>query len=166
MLKLIMEKAKESAQSGDAAACAELMAGATEQPSGSFVNTASFGRHRFVIDEPADFGGTDTAANPAEIMLGAIGASIAVTLRGHAALMDIAVGKVRVELSGALDTRGFFDVDTRIRAGFTDIDIRVCVETDAGPETLEKLNRQVLRSCPVLDACRNPTPVTMSFTTA
>ncbi len=161
-----METAKAVALAGDAALCAEPMSGQVTQVADGFKNTAIFGSHEFIIDEPIGFGGTNTAANPAEIMMGAIAASIAVTLRGHAALMDIPVGAVIIKIGGALDIRGFFDVEDHVRSGFPQIDIDVRVETSASADALNVLLKRVLRSCPVLDNVQNPTEISVKLSAA
>ena len=53
-------------------------------------------RHlRFTIDEPTEFGGTDSAPNPAEVALAALGASLEVTCRVFADYMGIPVERSR-----------------------------------------------------------------------
>ena len=84
----LMRKYQAIARSGEPAKCAEHMAGATVQEEG-FRTEGRFGRHLVLIDEPTSFGGTDSAANPAELLLAGLGASLSVTLRCHAALLGL-----------------------------------------------------------------------------
>jgi putative redox protein len=42
------------------------------------------GSHRYLADEPADKGGTDTGPTPSQMAMGALGACIAITLRMYA----------------------------------------------------------------------------------
>jgi putative redox protein len=150
------------ARSGDAAACAEPMSGTVVQES-PFYTEGRFGRHVVVIDEPTSFGGSDKAANPAEVMLAGVAASLCVTLRCHAALQGIAVGRIEVGIGGALDIRGFFDADPAVRAGFGSLDITMKVESDAAPEALQRLLAAVDRGCPVLDSVRGATPIRLAL---
>ncbi len=149
------------ARSADRDKCTERFSGTTRQVEG-LRSEARFGRHSFVIDEPTGFGGSDTAANPAEVMLGALGASIEVTCRVYAEYLGIPLDKVSVHLSGNLDTRGFFDTDVRVRSGFDRIEAKISIESPAGPDAIARLLNRVERCCPVLDTIRNGTPVTLS----
>lgn len=150
------------ARSGDAAACAEPMSGTVVQES-PFYTEGRFGRHVVVIDEPTSFGGSDKAANPAEVMLAGVAASLCVTLRCYAALQGIAVGRIEVGIGGALDIRGFFDADPAVRSGFGSLDITLKVESDAAPEALRRLLAAVDRGCPVLDSVRGATPIRLAL---
>ena len=158
----LMRRYRSVALRGDAAQCAEHIAGTTVQEWG-FRTEGQFGRHLVLVDEPASFGGTDSAANPAELLLAALGASLSVTLRCHAALLGIDVGRIRVELVGDLDIRGFFDADPGIRAGFGDLRLHVHLESGASPESLARLMAAAERGCPVLDACRGATPISIEL---
>ncbi len=157
-----MHRYRETAAAGDPAACREAMAGTTRQE-GAFRTEGRFGAHRVYVDEPGSFGGGDSAANPAELLFAALGASVAVTLRCHAALMGIAVGAIEVAVAGDLDIRGFFDSDPAVRAGFKEIALSVRMESAAAPAERAALLAAVQRGCPLLDALRDPTPVTLEL---
>jgi uncharacterized OsmC-like protein len=116
-----------------------------------------------IVDEPKGFGGEDSAANPAEVLLAALGTSLSVTLRCHAALLGIAVGRITVELAGDLDIRGFFDADPAVRSGFQDIRLKVAIESQATPDQLSRLLAAADRGCPMLDTCRGTTPITIEL---
>lgn len=87
------------------------------------------GSHLIRFDEPTSTpGGTDTGAAPTEMLLAALGACEAITLRMYAARKGWALGDVRVHLSGGtvdgtfvirrhLDIQGDLDADqlTRLR---------------------------------------------------
>ncbi len=157
-----MRKYQAIARRGQADECREPIAGSTTQQ-GGMRTEGRFGHHVVIVDEPNAFGGEDSAANPAEVLLAALGTSLSVTLRCHAALLGIAVGRISVELAGDLDIRGFFDTDPAIRSGFPDIKLKVAVESQATPEHLAQLLRATDRGCPVLDACRGATPVSIEL---
>ncbi len=67
----------------------------TPQPYAVHVRT---GHHDFTVDEPVDHGGGDTAANPTQLALGALGACTAITLRMYAERHDWAIGRIQVQL--------------------------------------------------------------------
>ena len=157
-----MQQHQATARSGKPVDCREPIAGVTVQ-SGSMRVEGKFGRHVVVVDEPIGFGGDDTAANPAEVLLAALGASVSVTLRCHAALLAISVGRIQVELAGDLDIRGFFDADPAVRSGFESLTLRVAIDSDATPDQLARLLAAADRGCPVLDVCRAATPISIEI---
>lgn len=158
----MMRKYQAIAHGGHTDECREPIAGTTVQQRGMRAE-GRFGRHVVIVDEPKAFGGEDNAANPAEMLLAALGASLSVTLRCHAALLDIAVDKITVELAGNLDIRGFFHADPAIRSGFQDIKLKVSVESQATPEQLARLLRVTDHGCPILDTCRGATPISIEL---
>jgi uncharacterized OsmC-like protein len=158
----LMRRYQAIARSGDAAQCAEHIAGATVQQDG-FRTEGRFGQHFVFVDEPTSFGGTDSAVNPAELLLAGLGASLSVTLRCHAALLGLNVGRIRVELEGDLDIRGFFDADRAVRSGFPELRLHVQIESDASAEALAGLMAAAERGCPVLDTCRGATPISVEL---
>ena len=64
-----------------------------------------------------------------------------------------------MRLTGALDLRGFFNVDPAVRPGFQTIEAEVTLDSPAPEADLARLKAVVDRHCPVLDILRNPTPV-------
>ena len=150
------------ARAGDPAACAEPMSGTIVQER-PFYTEGRFGHHVVVVDEPTSFGGSDKAANPAEVMMAGVAASLCVTLRCHAALLGLEVGRIEVSLAGALDIRGFFDADPAVRSGFGSLEITVKIDSPAPPADLKRLMAAADRGCPVLDAVRGATPIALTL---
>jgi uncharacterized OsmC-like protein len=56
--------------------------------------------HRFAVDEPSVLGGTDTAANPVEYALAALGSCQVITYQFWAAKLGIPVDTVTVSVEG------------------------------------------------------------------
>ena len=157
-LKVLMEQHVATARNAKPEECLERYVGETHQVDG-LRSEASFGKFRFTIDEPTGFGGTDTAANPAEVLLGALGASIEVTCRVYAEYLGIPLEGVSVHLAGNLDIRGFFDTDPKVRSGFDRIEAKVRIKSAASNADIARLLARVERCCPVLETIRNGTPV-------
>jgi putative redox protein len=160
-LKAVMEEQVAIAKRGTPDQCLERYAGETRQVEG-LRSEASFGKFKFTIDEPAGFGGTDTAANPAEVLLGALGASIEVTCRVYAEYLGIPLRRVSVKLAGNLDICGFFDTDPAVRSGFDRIEAKVQIDSPASAADIARLLAKVERCCPVLETLRNGTPVKLT----
>jgi putative redox protein len=62
---------------------------------------AEIGGHRIRFDEPLAVGGTDTGAEPPEVLLAALGACEAITLKMYAARKGWDLQEVRVRLNAA-----------------------------------------------------------------
>jgi uncharacterized OsmC-like protein len=119
--------------------------------------------HQFAVDEPAGLGGTDTAANPVEYALAALGSCQVITYQFWAAKLDIPLDSVTVTVEGDLDLHGFFGFADAVRPGFTDVRVRVELTGPASAERYEELKQQVDEHCPVLDLFRNPTPTSTTL---
>jgi putative redox protein len=70
---------------------------------------------------------------------------------------------VSVQLTGAIDLQGFFNVRQDVRPGYQTIEAEVILDSPASKEDLARLKDIVDRHCPVLDILRNPTPVQLSL---
>lgn len=158
----MMKTLREAALVASPEACLEPMQGVVTQVDG-FRCTARFGELEMGVDEPVVFGGTGTAPNPAEVALAGLGASIQVTLLCYASYLGIDVGDLKVALSGALDARGFFDIDPAAPVGFYHVDAHVTFTGQASPEELATLFAHVEKCCPVLAVFRQPMTVNLHY---
>jgi uncharacterized OsmC-like protein len=114
----------------------------------------------FLVDEPTALGGGDTAANPVELALAALGSCQVITYQFWAAKLGISLDSVSVRVEGDLDLHGFFGFDESTRPGFTGVRVHVSLAGPAGAEQYARLKEQVDAHCPVLDVFANPVPVT------
>ena len=99
-------------------------------------------------DEPELLGGTNTAPNPVEQLLGALGSCLAIGYTANASLLGIQIQELRIELEGHIDLPVFLGLREG-HAGYPDIDLSVYLKADAPHETVEELHQQVLRTSPV-----------------
>lgn len=111
------------------------------------------------IDEPRALGGSNSAANPMELLLAALGACQEILYSAYAALMEIPLDSVQVSVSGIMDLREMFDLKHECGAGYTKIRYQTRIESSAGEEQIRKLIETVERCCPVLDTLARPVPV-------
>ncbi|MGP8432425.1 OsmC family protein [Paraburkholderia fungorum] len=104
----------------------------------------------FVIDadEPAELLGTDTAANPQELILAALNACMAATYVANAAVLNIALRSLTIRTKGSLDLRGFLGIDPGINPGYDQIEYEVEIDSPSHPAALEALHAQVQRTSP------------------
>jgi uncharacterized OsmC-like protein len=93
-------------------------------------------------------GGTNTAPNPVEQLLGALGSCLAIGYTANASLRGIQIQELRIELERHIDLPVFLGLREG-HAGYPDIAISVYLKADAPQETVEELHQQVLRTSPV-----------------
>jgi uncharacterized OsmC-like protein len=107
------------------------------------------------LDEPIEFGGTGEAADPAEHLLAAVGASLSVTFTAHAALRQLPVAKVSVALKGEMDARAFFEPRRwRGRGGILTMTITLTVTTSMRQKQVRALYNEALRASPVFQSLK------------
>lgn len=121
-------------------------------------------RHEFAVDEPEGWG-TDTAPNPAEFALAALGSSLEVTTRMYAAQLGIPAGQISTVLSGDLDLAAFLGKDSAGSAGFDRVRVSLLVDLDGDADAvaLQRLEEAVTNSCPMLEVFRSPMAVDLTI---
>ena len=105
------------------------------------------------VDEPAAFGGDDSAQSPGDLILTALGTCQGIMYAALASSMDIELTSVTIKLSGNLDLHGLFGMgaDKGIPPGFQDISFESIIESPANDEQLKQLVDAVEAQCPILD---------------
>jgi len=111
-------------------------------------------------DEPEILGGTDTAANPVEQVLGALGSCLAIGYTAGATARGITIEELRIDLTGTIDLPVFFGLKEG-HAGYEGVDARVHLVADASPEALTELHEAVVRTSPVGHTLARPAAVTV-----
>ena len=82
-------------------------------------------------DEPEALGGTDTAANPVEQLLGALGNCLAVGYAANATTAGVQIDGLTIDVEGDLNLKTFLGLDPDGHAGFRGITVSVHLDTDA-----------------------------------
>lgn len=113
-------------------------------------------------DEPAGLGGGDTAANPVEQLLGALGNCLAVGYAANATVAGIALDDLRIDLKGDVDLHVFLGL-AEGHAGFSAIEATVTIDSPAPRADLEALHAKVLSSSPVGHTLRSAVPVEVTL---
>ena len=113
-------------------------------------------------DEPAGLGGTDTAPNPVEQVLGALGNCLAVGYAANATAAGVEINDLRIELSGDVDLQSFLGLKPG-HAGYGGLSVKVHLDSDASEEQLAALHDTVVNSSPVGHTLQNPVPVTIDL---
>jgi uncharacterized OsmC-like protein len=99
-------------------------------------------------DEPFELLGRNTAPNPQELLMTALNACITVGYVAGAAVKGIALEKVEVETSGALDLRGFLGIDPSVRPGYETISYVVRLKGNGTAEQFREIHETVMRTSP------------------
>ena len=106
-------------------------------------------------DEPVVLGGTDTAANPVEQILGALGSCLSIGYTAGAVARGITIEDLRIDLSGAIDLPVFFGLKAG-HAGYEQIEARVFLKTNAPQAAIDALHADVFRTSPVGNTLERP----------
>ncbi|AZZ80230.1 OsmC family protein [Gordonia alkanivorans] len=109
-------------------------------------------------DEPAALGGGDTAPNPVEQLLGALGNCLAVGYAANATVAGVELKDLRIDLKGDIDLRVFLGLADG-HAGFNSITANVTIDSDAPREKLDELHAKVQASSPVGHTLGSAVPV-------
>jgi putative redox protein len=87
-----------------------------EAAGGAFAQNIVVRHHRFVCDEGTEVGGADGGPGPTELLLGALGACVAMTLKMYAGRKGWETGSIQVDLTSR-DENGIFIVERRLIFG-------------------------------------------------
>src|SRR6201991_1240971 len=82
-------------------------------------------------DEPPELLGSNTAANPQELLMAALNACMSVGYAANAAAMGIKLDTLEIETEGKLDLRGFLGLDPAIKPGYEEVKYTVRIKSDA-----------------------------------
>jgi len=113
------------------------------------------------VDEPPELGGADTAMNPVELLLVALGTCQEIMYAAYASVMGIALDSVEVDVKGYLDLRGLFSM-ADVYPGYEKLRFETRIKSSASPEEIRKLVDTVESHCPVLDTLVRAVEVTGS----
>jgi len=109
-------------------------------------------------DEPAGLGGGDSAPNPVEQLLSALGNCLSVGYAANASVAGIELEDLRIDLKGDIDLHVFLGL-AEGNAGFESITATVTIDSDATAEQLSDLHQKVLASSPVGHTVGNEVPL-------
>jgi len=113
-------------------------------------------------DEPLALGGDDTAANPVEQLLAALGNCLAVGYAANASVAGIELRGLTIQLDGDLDLHTFLGL-SRGNAGYESIRVAVSIDSDASARQLEELHRTVVSTSPVGHTLQRAVPVSIDL---
>ncbi len=119
----------------------------------------------YIVDEPPGLLGDDTAPNPSEASLAALGSCLAVGLHANAVHRGWTVNKLELELEGDLNITavwGTGDVSEK-PVGFTDVRVKVDMECEGVPKSeIDALVTHVKQWSPVANTFIRPVNLEVS----
>ena len=133
----------------------------------SEASIVSYGRNFSIpMDEPTVLGGSDTAPNMVEVVLGAYGCCLTTGYVMNAALRGIELEGVDIQLKGNLDLQGFLGLSDEVPPGYRRVEAKVTLKAPkATPEQLQALHDVVLKTSPVGCILQQPLEVVTHLTT-
>ena len=143
----------EAARYRDSSATAHLQ-------SGLVVSVSGAGGESLQTDMPPGIGGTATAPSPGWFLRAAAASCVASLIAIRAAVLDLTLGSVKVEVDSESDDRGILGLDEAIPAGA--LSTRVIVTIDApglDRPALEALVNWAIEHCPVTDTVGRSVPL-------
>jgi uncharacterized OsmC-like protein len=120
---------------------------------------------RFVImmDAPAGLGGVDSGPAAVEVALVALAGCLTSGVAANAALFDVPIDGLDIDLEGDIDLRGMLGHDKSVRSGFSDIRYTVTVQSPASEDKVRRCKETIDRKSPVGDTLANPVKITSQF---
>ena len=116
-----------------------------------------------IVDEPPQLLGDDTAPNPTEALLAALGSCVAVGIQANAVARGWTVRSIELELEGDINITsvwGTGDLSPK-PLGLTDVRIKPYRYRRTANAELDELVAHAAKWSPVLNTVRNPVPVSV-----
>ena len=135
----------------------------TEWSAGGNRMTPPARRFTIMVDEPPDLGGGDAAPFPIEVLLAALAGCVTNATATNAALFDVPIDAIELDMEAHLDARGFMGHDKTVRNGVTDINYTVTIQSPAPEEKVRKCKETIDRKSAVRDTLANPVNITSKF---
>ena len=117
---------------------------------------------QIATDEPKGLGGTATAPNPVEHLLGALGSCLAIGYAANASVAGIRIDDLRIDIEGDLNLKSFLGIESG-NAGYETIRATVHIETDADADAIAALHETVIASSPVGHTLNRAVPLTVEL---
>jgi uncharacterized OsmC-like protein len=113
-------------------------------------------------DEPKGLGGTETAPNPVEQLLGALGSCLAIGYAANATAAGIEIDALRIEVEGDLNLKSFLGLEPG-HAGYDTLHATVHIESDADDDVIAALHDTVVATSPVGHTLQGAIPLTVDL---
>lgn len=112
--------------------------------------------HQIISDSPYDFAGFNLGPSSPEIQLGVLGTCVTHIFEIQAALLQVPLESLEVEVHGTIDPRAGKPGHESTPIWPHDISYEVHVQSSASDDELAQLFEAVEKNCPILNLLRNP----------
>jgi len=112
------------------------------------------------VDEPVELGGGNTAMNPVELVLVALGTCQEIMVAAYASVMGVPIEELKISVKGNLDLKGLFGLESGVPAGFQKISYETRIKSPAEHASIVKLIETAESHCPLLDTLARPIEIT------
>jgi uncharacterized OsmC-like protein len=116
-----------------------------------------------MTDDPDVLGGVDSAPTPAETLVAALAGCVTSGIASNAAMFDVPLDGIDIDMEAALDFRGLLGHDKSVRTGFSDIRYTVTIRSPAPEDKVRRCKETIDRKSPVRDTLANPVRITSDF---
>lgn len=113
---------------------------------------------KFKVDIGKSEGGNDAGPGPGILERGALGSCLAIGYSQRAAVLEIPIDKIEVDVESDLDARGMLYIDDR-PPGFVALRYKVYIESPAPEDEIMRVIEETDKHSPVLDDFRRAIPV-------
>jgi uncharacterized OsmC-like protein len=117
----------------------------------------------YIVDEPPGLLGDDTAPNPSEASLAALGSCLAVGIHANAIARGVTIRKLELELEADINITAVWGTgDTSPKpVGFDAVRVKVTLESDAAPVDRDALIAHATKWSPVANTFTKPVALTV-----
>lgn len=116
------------------------------------------GPWKFTADIGETEGGNDAGPGPSVLERAALGSCLAIGYSKYAAIMDVPIDSLKVEVEADVDARGAFGIDNA-SPGYKALRYRVIIESSASEEAIREVIKKADEHSPVLKNFTSPIPV-------
>lgn len=113
------------------------------------------GPWKFTADIGKTEGGNDAGPGPSVLERAALGSCLAIGYSKYAAILDVPIDSLRVEVEADVDARGTFGIDN-ISPGYKAMRYRVIIESPASEEAIREVIAKADEHSPVLKNFTRP----------
>ena len=123
-------------------------------------------KHPFILegDEPPVLLGKNLGVNAVETLLQALGSCLSVGIVYNGAARGITIKSLSFDIDGDLNLHAFLGLSDTIRPGYSNIRVKINIDTDSPRDQIEDLLKYVEKTSPVVDCIRNPVPISFTIT--
>lgn len=119
---------------------------------------------KFKVDIGPSEGGNDAGPGPGILERGALGSCLAIGYSQRAAVLEIPIDKIEVDVESDFDARASFGLDDDNPPGFKELRYHVYIESTASEEEIRRVIEETDKHSPVLDDFKRAIPVKREVT--